>query len=204
MAEYYGTNNGTNPPPATPPPGNADGYFDVLWSNGKYAQYAGNFMIPANATNPISIMQWDNQRISPDPTQFDYGGIVLTPQQDYPRTFKAKLVRGRTGTGGSEEDLCAGAGAGGCQSFVVPTGRWVYIWVWQILGDNANGHIAGNYVLFQDGTNPSQWVIWGNPRANTYGRPIDRIRYGLTPRGSAGITDADIQLPMDNIWLPQG
>ena len=136
-------------------PGFALAGFNVSWAEHDDVWYGGAFYLPA--TFPASqqadatIVAWDNK-----PSQGrdgDYGGIVISAAND-----KAYLVRANA----SERQVLAGP-------LDVPFGRWFFLEVHQLLDS-----VRGVNEVFVDGELQAK-----ADAANTYGRGVDEVRYGL-------------------------
>jgi hypothetical protein len=137
--------------------GYARGVFDVSWKSGEDVWYDAAFYLPvgfkAGQQDAVTIMRWDNW-----PTygsQSDYGGIVISGGD-----HRARLIRGTNATGTRDVLM---------EPFDVPEGRWFFLQVHQRLGESN----ALNEVYFDAA------LVGRSTEANTYGRAIDRIRYGL-------------------------
>jgi hypothetical protein len=137
--------------------GFARGVFDVSWASGNDVWYDAAFYLPVGFKNAqsgkIDLMTWDNR--PSNGADADYGGITIDGFD-----HRVRLVRGTYSTGVS--DTLAGP-------FDVPEGRWFFVLVHQRLGtENALSEVYMDSNLIGRSTAP-----------NTFGRPIERVRYGL-------------------------
>lgn len=140
--------------------GYARGIFNVSWQQGDEVWYGGAFYLPAGFHNAmqgqVALMRWDNW--PSNPSGADQGGIVINGGDRH-----SYLERDHESSGSwSQTDLVG--------PFDLPEGRWFWLEVHQRFSSTAGGvsevYLDGNRV----GTSTA---------ANMFGRPIERIRYGL-------------------------
>lgn len=147
----------------------ARGHFDVDWQSGDDVWYGAAYYLPtgfkAAMQNEVALMRWDNWPSYQDGSG-DIGGIVIWGSDK-----KARLKLGTYA--GSTEKIIVGP-------FDVPEGRWFWIEVHQKLG--TSGALSEVYL---DGA-----LIGRSTAANTAGRTIERIRYGLVAQGGSSQTKA--------------
>jgi hypothetical protein len=140
-------------------PGNsyARGIFHVDWREGEDVWYGAAFRLPRGFTarmqGQVDLVRWDNfGRLGTDD---DRSGVVIH------RDGLASLVRERFGV----ENVDLGA------PFALPEGRWFWLEVHQVLSRTDGRALSEAYV---DGASVSTSTV-----ANTYGRGVDRVRFGL-------------------------
>jgi hypothetical protein len=147
----------------------ARGHWDVSWQTGDDVWYGAAFYLPtgfkAAMQNEVALMRWDNWPSYQDGSG-DIGGIVIWGSDK-----KARLKLGTYA--GSTEKVLVGP-------FDVPEGRWFWIEVHQKLG--TSGALSE---VFLDGG-----LVGRTTAANTAGRTIERIRYGLVAQGGSSQTKA--------------
>ncbi len=153
--------------------GYSRGIFNVDWADGEDVWYGAAFYLPpgfrAAQQGQVDLLRWDNWVLDPDTT--DRSGVVLWRSDG-----RAHLVRQRLGV---EEVTIA-------PTFAIPEGRWVVLEVHQRLSSDRG---ALNEV-FLDGR-----LVARSRSANTYGRPIQRLRAGIVA------TDAARQRKPLTLWF---
>jgi hypothetical protein len=154
---------------------------DVHWSSGQEVWYSGAFFLPtgfaAAQQGQVSLMRWDNWSIDPDTT--DQGGLVMHSD--------GRLVLVRQQPGGAYAEVS--------ERVAVPEGRWLWIEVRQVLSDQQG--VARNE-LWVDGRLASS-----SDDANTFGRDITRLRWGVVSIGAGGQTN-DLELWFDRATVSTG
>jgi hypothetical protein len=137
--------------------GYARGIWNVDWSDGDDVWYGGAYYLPVgfheSVQGQVDLLRWDNWESNPDST--DWGGVSI-----YGSDRRARLLRFGAGR---DNDTLVGP-------FDLPEGRWFWLEVHQRLDDTGNAVSE----LYLDGT-----MVGSSARPNTYGRGIDRIRYGI-------------------------
>lgn len=133
------------------------GYFKVRWRDGDDVWFGAALRLPVGFTarmeGQVDLLRWDNYgRLG---THDDRSGVVIH------RDGLASLVRQQLGV--EEVDLGA--------PFPLPEGRWFWLEVHQVLGATDGQALSEAYV---DGA-----LLATSTVANTYGRGVDRVRYGL-------------------------
>lgn len=133
------------------------GYFKVRWRDGDDVWFGAALRLPsgfhARMAGQVDILRWDNfGRLGTDD---DRSGVVIH------RDGQASLVRQQLGV--EEVDLGT--------PFALPEGRWFWLEVHQVLGATDGQALSEAYV---DG-----WLVSSSTVANTYGRGVDRVRYGI-------------------------
>jgi hypothetical protein len=146
----------------------ARGHWDVSWQTGDDVWYGAAYYLPtgfkAAMQNEVALMRWDNWPSYQDGSG-DIGGIVIWGSD--------KRARLKLGTySGSTEKVLVGP-------FDVPEGRWFWLEVHQKLG--TSGALSEVYL---DGSR-----VGSSAAANTNGRTIERIRYGLVAQGGSSQTN---------------
>ena len=137
--------------------GYARGAFDVAWESGDDVWYGMAVFLPSGfysqQTRDISVMRWDNY-----PT---YGGSSetggITIRADHRAQFEIAKADG------SAESVLVGP-------FDIPEETWVHLEVHQRLGNGGNALTE----VYRDGE-----LIGSSPAANTFGRGVDRLSYGM-------------------------
>lgn len=136
--------------------GYARGVRRVRWTTGERVRYGIDLFLPEgfhrSVRGQVDVMRWDNwpRRRA----RADWGGVSI-----WGRDRRARLLRFRRG---AAEDVLVGP-------FELPEGRWFRLTVVQRLGD-----VRGASEVFIDGRRVGRSL-----EPNTYGRPIQRIRFGL-------------------------
>jgi hypothetical protein len=137
--------------------GYARGIWDVDWSDGDDVWYGGAYYLPVgfhqSVQGQVDLLRWDNWASNPDAT--DWGGVSI-----YGSDRRARLLRFGAGR---DNDTLVGP-------FDLPEGRWFWLEVHQRL-DHSGNAVSEVYL---DGT-----MVGSSTKPNTYGRGIDRIRYGI-------------------------
>ena len=146
----------------------ARGHWDVSWQTGDDVWYGAAYYLPtgfkAAMQNEVALMRWDNWPSYQDGSG-DIGGIVIWGSD--------KRARLKLGTySSSTEKVLVGP-------FDVPEGRWFWLEVHQKLG--TSGALSEVYL---DGSQ-----VGSSTAANTNGRTIERIRYGLVAQGGSSQTN---------------
>jgi hypothetical protein len=146
----------------------ARGHWDVSWQTGDDVWYGAAYYLPTGfktaMQNEVALMRWDNWPSYQDGSG-DIGGIVIWGSD--------KRARLKLGTySGSTEKVLVGP-------FDVPEGRWFWLEVHQKLG--TSGALSEVYL---DGA-----LVGSSTAANTAGRTIERIRYGLVAQGGSSQTN---------------
>lgn len=144
------------------------------WVTGDEVWYGGAFFLPSGFTqsmqNQVDLMRWDN--FSLNNTSQDWGGIII---QNSDKQARLK----RFNASGDYTDIST--------PFTFPENRWVWVEVHQKFSPT-NGQAINEVYL--DGVLQSS-----STTANTYGREITRIRYGLVAIGAGSQTN-----PL-NLWV---
>jgi hypothetical protein len=138
--------------------GYARGVMRPDWHNGDDVWYGMALYLPPgfkdDMAGEVALMRWDNFGLYG--SGGDVGGIVI-----FGADKRARLVRGQYESG-SVDQLG--------RAFDLPEGRWVWLEVHQRFGRD-DGALNAVYL---DGRR-----VLSTHRANTFGRPIDRLRFGL-------------------------
>lgn len=144
------------------------------WNTGDEVWYGGAFFLPtgfaSSMQNQVDLMRWDNYSLN-NASQ-DWGGIII---QNSDKQARLK----RFNVSNDFVDLST--------PFTFPENRWVWVEVRQKLSPT-NGQAINE--VWIDGTLQSS-----STTANTYGREITRIRYGLVAIGEGSQTN-----PL-NLWV---
>jgi hypothetical protein len=137
--------------------GYARGVFSVDVRPGQDVWYGAALMLPPgfrqSLQGEVDLLRWDNFGLFG--AGGDYGGVVV-----FGSDRRARLLRGRY----------SGHGTSIAGTFDLPEGRWFWLEVHQRL---STGGDARNEV-FVDGRR-----VGASHEPNSFGRPIDRIRYGI-------------------------
>jgi predicted RecA/RadA family phage recombinase len=140
--------------------GYSRGIFDVNWQQGDDVWYGAAYYLPvgfhAAMQGQVAVLRWDNWASHPDDT--DQGGIVINGGDK-----RSYLERDHESNGQWSQSEYAGP-------FDLPEGRWFWLEVHQHLSPVA-GSVSEVYL---DG----QRIVYSTDQ-NMFGRPIERIRYGL-------------------------
>lgn len=143
--------------------GYARGIHEVKWDDGEDVYYGAAYYLPRGfkrrVQGQVDLLRWDNWEAHPTGT--DRGGIVI-----YGSDKRARLVRLREGVG----QRALG------RSFTLPEGRWFYLEVHQRLSAGAGARSE----VFVNGR---RVAVSNSP--NSYGRGVDRVRYGIVAIDSA-------------------
>jgi hypothetical protein len=147
--------------------GYARGQYEVDWQNGESVTYSAAFYLPvgfkSRMQSQVSLMRWDNW-----PTyggSGDVGGIVIQGSDK-----RARLIRNHYG--GEQVSLVG--------PFDLPEGRWFTLTVSQRLSTtNPYSEVRLDGQLI--GTSTAQ---------NSYGRAVDRVRYGIVSIGAGRQTNS--------------
>ncbi len=153
--------------------GYARGIFHLSWRAGDRVAYSAGFRLPAgfydSQEGQVDLIRWDNWPLHGG--KADFGGVVI-----YGSDKRARLVRGRY----NGEEVPLGS------SFALPEGRWFTLSIFERL---SRRHPVSRVRL--DGT-----LVASSRVRNFYGRPINRIRYGIVAIG-AGQQSDDLHLWFD-------
>jgi len=137
--------------------GYARGIWEVNWSDGEEVWFGGAYYLPvgfhSNIQGQVDLLRWDNWASHPSDT--DWGGVSI-----YGSDRRARLLR--FGAGRPNDTLVG--------PLELPEGRWFTLEVHQQLS-SGDGALSELYV---DGT-----LVGSSSKPNTYGRGIERIRYGI-------------------------
>jgi hypothetical protein len=137
--------------------GYARGIWNVEWQDGEEVWFGAAYYLPVgfvpHIQGQVDLMRWDNWLSHPSDT--DWGGVSI-----YGSDHRARLLRFGAGR---DNDTLAGP-------ITLPEGRWFTLEVHQRLSAGS-GALSELYV---DGN-----LVGRSTRPNTYGRPIERIRYGI-------------------------
>jgi hypothetical protein len=154
--------------------GYARGLFELSWQPGDRVRYSAAFRLPNGfyraQQGQVALMRWDNWPTYGSPGA-DAGGIVI-----YGSDGRARLMRGRYGG----EQVTLG------RSFRLPEGRWFRLSVEQRL---STAHPFSRVEL-------NGREIITTHQQNSYGRPINRVRFGLVAI-SAGEQERPLELFFD-------
>jgi hypothetical protein len=157
--------------------GYSRGIWNVHWQDGDSVTYSAAYFLPVGFTSDVQgevdLMRWDDWTLYPNPDETDWGGIGI-----YGSDHKARLLR--FGHGLPNETLVG--------PFSLPEGQWFTLEVRQHFSD---GPGAFSEVLL-DGQ-----PIGSSTRPNTYGRPIERIRFGIVAIAE-GVQRKPLHLWFDN------
>lgn len=167
--------------------GYARGIFNVGWANGDDVYYGGAFYLPAGfkaaMKSETDLMRHDNFGAS---STVDYGGIGLLKSDGKAHLFRVgSYVSGSPGSG-SGDDMNVAA------PFDVPEGRWFWLEVHQKLSPTDG--VAVNEVWIDD------QLVTSSKKANSYGRGVTRLRYGLVAIGE-GAQKAPLDLWFDRAMV---
>lgn len=137
--------------------GYARGVFGVDVRPGQNLWYGVALMLPPgfrqSLQGEVDLLRWDNFGLFGQGG--DYGGVVV-----YGSDRRARLLRGRY----------AGKGNSLVGAFDLPEGRWFWLEVHQRLSIG----VGARNEVFIDGRR-----IAASRAPNSFGRPIDRVRYGI-------------------------
>jgi len=157
--------------------GGANGYsrgiWNVNWDNGEDVWFGAAYYLPAgfhaNIQGQVDLVRWDNWLSRPNDT--DWGGVSI-----YGSDHRARLLR--FGDGRPNDTLVG--------PFDLPEGRWFTLEVHERLSGGADAFSE----LYMDGR-----LVGRSHKPNTYGREIQRIRYGIV-----AIAEDDQRRPLD-LWF---
>jgi hypothetical protein len=137
--------------------GYARGIWNVDWQDGDDVWFGAAYYLPvgflASVQGQVDLVRWDNWPAHPFFT--DWGGVSI-----YGSDHRARLLR--FGAGRPNNTLVG--------PITLPEGRWFTLEVHERLSAGA-GALSELYV---DGK-----LVGGSTAPNTYGRRIERIRYGI-------------------------
>jgi hypothetical protein len=159
--------------------GGANGYsrgiWDVQWEEGEDVWFGGAYYLPigfhASIEGQVDLLRWDNWASHPSDT--DWGGVSI-----YGSDRRARLLR--FGAGRPNDTLVG--------PLQLPEGRWFRLEVHQRLSRDS-GALSELYV---DGA-----LVGSSTAPNTYGRPVERIRYGIV-----AIASEEQEKPLE-LWFDQ-
>ncbi len=153
--------------------GYARGIWNVNWEDGEDVWFGAAYYLPVgfvpHIQGQVDLMRWDNWLSHPSDT--DWGGVSI-----YGSDHRARLLRFGAGR---DNDTLVGP-------ITLPEGRWFTLEVHERL--SASGGALSE--LYVDGK-----LIGKSTRPNTYGRPIERIRYGIV-----AIAEGAQRKPLD-LWF---
>jgi hypothetical protein len=137
--------------------GYARGIWNVDWQDGESVWFGAAYYLPvgflASVQGQVDLMRWDNWSLYPN--EADWGGVSI-----YGSDHRARLLR--FGAGRPNDTLVGPT--------TLPEGRWFTLEVHERLS-SGSGALSELYV---DGK-----LVGKSTAPNTYGRPIERIRYGI-------------------------
>jgi len=155
--------------------GYSRGIWNVNWQDGEDVWFGAAYFLPpgfvAKIQGQVDLVRWDNWVSHPDDT--DWGGVSI-----YGSDHHARLLRFGAGR---DNDTLVGP-------FDLPEGRWFTLEVHEHLSAGA-GALSE---LYLDGD-----LVGRSTKPNTYGRPIQRIRYGIV-----AIAEDAQRKPLD-LWFDQ-
>jgi hypothetical protein len=155
--------------------GYARGIWNVNWQDGEDVWFGAAYYLPVgfvpHIQGQVDLMRWDNWLSHPSDT--DWGGVSI-----YGSDHRARLLR--FGAGRANDTLAG--------PITLPEGRWFTLEVHERLSAGS-GALSELYV---DGK-----LIGRSTRPNTYGRPIERIRYGIVAIAE-GAQKKPLELWFDN------
>jgi len=153
--------------------GYSRGLWNVEWSDGEEVWFGAAYFLPngfhSQIQGQVDLLRWDNWATHPDDT--DWGGVSI-----YGSDRRARLLRFGAGR---DNDTLVGP-------LSLPEGRWFTLEVHQRLSSGA-GALSE---LYLDGQ-----LVGSSSAPNTYGRGIDRIRYGIV-----AIAEGDQTQPLE-LWF---
>jgi len=153
--------------------GYSRGIWNVRWEDEDDVWFGATYFLPrgfhSQIQGQVDLMRWDNWASHPSDT--DWGGVSI-----YGSDRRARLLR--FGAGRPNDTLVG--------PIDLPEGRWFTLEVHQRLssGDHAYSELYVNGRSVGNSTKP-----------NTYGRAIERIRYGIV-----AIAEDDQRKPLD-LWF---
>jgi hypothetical protein len=155
--------------------GYSRGIWNVNWQDGEDVWFGGAYYLPtgfvSNVQGQVDLVRWDNWVSHPNDT--DWGGVSI-----YGSDHRARLLRFAAGR---PNDTLVGP-------FDLPEGRWFTLEIHERLSAGA-GALSE---LYLDGS-----PVGSSSKPNTYGRPIQRIRYGIV-----AIAEDAQRKPLD-LWFDQ-
>jgi hypothetical protein len=155
--------------------GYSRGIWNVSWQDGEDVWFGAAYYLPvgfvAKIQGQVDLLRWDNWVSHPDDT--DWGGVSI-----YGSDHRARLLR--FGAGRPNDTLVG--------PFDLPEGRWFTLEAHERLSAGADAYSE----LYLDGS-----LVGSSTRPNTYGRPIQRIRYGIV-----AIAEDAQRKPLD-LWFDQ-
>ena len=155
--------------------GYARGIWNVNWQDGEDVWFGAAYYLPVgflgNVQGQVDLVRWDNWPAHPFYT--DWGGVSI-----YGSDHRARLVR--FGAGRPNNSLVG--------PITLPEGRWFTLEVHQRLSAGS-GALSELYV---DGK-----LVGRSTAPNTYGRRIERIRYGIVAIAE-GVQTKPLELSFDD------
>jgi len=155
--------------------GYSRGIWNVNWEDGEDVWFGAAYFLPpgfiSKIQGQVDLLRWDNWLSHPDDT--DWGGVSI-----YGSDHHARLLRFGAGR---DNDTLVGP-------FDLPEGRWFRLEVHEHLSAGAGAYSE----LYLDGD-----LVGRSSKPNTYGRPIQRIRYGIV-----AIAEDAQRKPLD-LWFDQ-
>jgi hypothetical protein len=153
--------------------GYSRGIWNVEWNDGEDVWFGAAYFLPvgfhSNIQGQVDLLRWDNWESHPDDT--DWGGVGIYGSDRRARV----LLMGA----GRDSDVVV-------SPFRLPEGRWFTLEVHQRLSAGA-GALSEVYL---DGA-----LVGRSEKPNTYGRKIERIRYGIV-----AIAEGEQRKPLD-LWF---
>jgi hypothetical protein len=158
--------------------GGENGYsraiWNVRWESGEDVWFAAAYYLPvgfhSKVQGQVDLLRWDNWASRPSDT--DWGGVSISALDR-----RARLLR--FGSGRRAKDTLVGP-------LDLPEGRWFTLEVHQRLSAGSDALSE----LYVDGA-----LVGSSGQPNTYGRGIERIRYGIV-----GIDAGAQREPLD-LWF---
>lgn len=153
--------------------GYSRGIWNVQWEDGEDVWFGAAYYLPkgfhANIQGQVDLMRWDNWVSHPSDT--DWGGVSI-----YGSDHHARLLR--FGAGRPNDTLVG--------PLDLPEGRWFTLEVHEHLSAGVDALSE----LYLDGD-----LVGQSTKPNTYGRGIERIRYGIV-----AIAEDDQHKPL-GLWF---
>jgi hypothetical protein len=153
--------------------GYSRGIWNVNWQDGEDVWFGAAYYLPrgfhSSIQGQVDLLRWDNWLSHPSET--DWGGVSI-----YGSDHRARLLRFGDGR---DNDTLVGP-------LDLPEGRWFTLEVHQHLS-SGSGALSELYV---DGG-----LVGRSAKPNTYGRGIERIRYGIV-----AIAEDSQRKPLD-LWF---
>ena len=154
--------------------GYARGIWNVNWQDGESVWFGGAYYLPAgflaSVQGQVDLLRWDNWSLYP--SEADWGGVSI-----YGSDHRARLLR--FGAGRPNDTLVG--------PVTLPEGRWFTLEVHQVRSSQGGSALSELYV---DGK-----LAGRSTAPNTYGRAIERIRYGIV-----AIAEGDQRKPLE-LWF---